>query len=267
MSGTSVLHNTLWRQGSVIPRELLPSSLLPEDLDPVAKLVLLSHSCDVVHTSYEAEPYAEFLIAHRVAAIDGSKTKGKNPRRLQLPISINGEETFHEISIHDKARMDRKLLENGSPDPHCLISPGNIRLLGTWAGKRYHRHAFPDAFNRRTSGATKRLKRSLERNGHAVLGVFLYLDTDRELPETDDYRIMVWVVAERSATENDEEEQKLLSLVAEISAALGTCSGIDSEVALVSETEFTFEEVRNSSRWDFDYLSDVESEHFCTPAE
>lgn len=261
MSGTSVLHNTLWRQGSILPRELLDPELLPKGLDPQAKLVLISHSCDIVQPSYEAEPYVELLIAHPATAIDGLKTNGKNPRRLQFPISVGGPESVYEISIHDKIRINRRLLETGTPDASCRISPGNIRRLGTWAGKRYLRAAFPGAFDRRLKSAMKKLRSSLERHGEHVLGVFLYLNTDLELPETEEYRIIVRVVAEKSAVEDDNEEQRLKTLVAEMNVALGNCTGIDVlDLSFVSETEFTYEDLRNSSKWDFDYLSDAEAE-------
>jgi hypothetical protein len=197
LSATSALHNSPWRQGAILPRELLNPGVIPSDLDPHAKLILLSHSCDIVQGSYELEPYVEFFVARPASKPDGSKTKGKNPRCLQLHLVVRGEKELHEISVHEKYRDQRNILEHGEPDTSCSILQGDIRIVGLWAGKRYSRPAFPTAFNNRVSHSSKKIKRALQQYGAKVTGIFILFeppeDFERELPDTEPYRIFVRV--------------------------------------------------------------------------
>jgi hypothetical protein len=259
--GTSVLHNTLWRQGSVLPRQLMSPESLPEGLEPEAKIVVLTHSCDVVQRSFELEPYVELLIARRVATIDGSKTKGKNPRRIQFPIEVNGVEEYYEICIHDKIRLDRKLLEGGSPDASCRISAGDIRRMGSWAGKRYHREAFPTEFNSRiTQTAKKKFKKALQKHGAEIRGIFIALFPDTELAVGENYQVIVRLVAEREVMEDYRSEDTLLGLVGEMYEAFALCSGIEViDLQIVSEAEFTLDDWRKTKVWDYDELSDADA--------
>jgi hypothetical protein len=257
LSAASTLHNSLWRQGAILPRELLSSGVIPSDLDPQAKLILLSHSCDIVQSSYELEPYVEFFVARPASKLDGTKTKGKNPRRLQLHVEVNGEEKLYEISVHEKYRDKRTILEQGSPEASCCLSQRDIQIMGRWAGKRYHRPAFPTAFNNRLSdSAKKKFKKAIEQYGAEVSGIFIFFGSQRELPDNEPYRIIVRVVAPQAVVENDREEQTLSTLVAKLREAFALCPGIEvEELKLDSELEFSLEDWKTSEVWDYEYLS------------
>lgn len=263
MSATSTLHNSLWRQGAILPRELLNPSTIPDDLDPNAKLILVSHDCDIVQRSYDLEPYVEFLVARPATKPDGAKTKGKNPRCLQLPLVLNGEERLYEVSIHEKYRDQRSILERGNPDASCRLSQRDIRTIGRWVGKRYSRPAFPTTFNSRVSGGFKKFRKALEQYGAEVSGIFIYLESDRELPETEPYRIIVRIVAPRAILEDDREEQTLLKLVAALQAAFGGCPGIEmiEGIKLDSDAEFSLQDWNNTKVWDLEFLSTSEDDN------
>lgn len=231
--------------------------MIPSDLDPHAKLILISHDCDIVQGSYDLEPYVEFFVARPASKLDGAKTRGKNSRCLQLYMVVNGEEKLYEISVHEKHRDQRKILEHRSPEASCCLSQRDIRMMSRWAGKRYSRPALPTAFNNRISGSAKKFKKALEQYGAEVSGIFIFfLESERELPDNETYRIIVRIVAPRATLEDDREEQTLLTLVAKLKQAFASCSGIEvEEIKLDSDAEFSLEDWSSSKVWDYEYLS------------
>jgi len=236
---------------------LLNLGVIEANLDPNAKLVLISHDCDIVHHSYALEPYVEFFIARPAVKQDGSKTKGKNPRHLQFHLSIDGKSELYEISIHEKYRDARNVLERGEPALSSSISQTDIRMISRWAAKRYSRPAFPSSFNDRISAAAKKkIKRTLEQYGGKVSGIFIFLETDHELQADQTYRVVVRVVAPKSALDNDEEERVLIKLIAELQTAFAICPGIEvMELKLDSEADFSLEDFNMCRLWDYEFLS------------
>lgn len=237
--------------------------MIPSDLDPQAKLILLSHSCDIVQSSYDAEPYVEFFVARPASELDGTKTNGKNPRFLQLHFVVSGGENLYEINVHEKYRDQRSILERGTPDSSCRISRGDIQIMGRWAGKRYHRPAFPTAFDKRAALSKKKFKRAFEQYGARVTGTFIFFESDLELADSEPYRIIVRVVAPRAVLEDESEERTLSKLVEKLWEAFGGCSGIEvKELKLDSEAEFSLEDWKTGKFWDWEYLSiSEEDEH------
>jgi hypothetical protein len=231
--------------------------VIPSDLGPDAKLVLISHDCDIVQGPYSLEPYVEFFIARPAAKSDGTKTKGKSPRCLQLHLTMNGEEKLYEISVHEKYRDQRSILERGEPEISCCLSQQDIRIMGRWASKRYCRPALPTTFNNRVSKSDKKFRKALEQFGAEVSGIFIHFESDRELPDTEPYRIIVRIVAPRTVIEDDREEQVLLKLVEGLQAAFANCPGIEliEGIKLDSDAEFSLEDWNNSKLWDYEFLS------------
>jgi len=82
----STLLESEWSQGTVVPHDLLPFGTLPTSVPTDAKLIVLSHDCDLVNLSYEAEPFVELFVARPRAAEnrDDLLFNGKNPRKLQF---------------------------------------------------------------------------------------------------------------------------------------------------------------------------------------
>ena len=62
-------------------------------LDKDVRLLVVSQSCDLVHHSYESEPFAEAYLCEPLAADapeNGNLTAGKNPRELLVPFTLDG---------------------------------------------------------------------------------------------------------------------------------------------------------------------------------
>ena len=264
MAGTSNLHNSLWRQGVVLPRESLVTGTLPSDLDPAAKLVIVSHDCDIVHPSYEGEPYVEFFVAHPVSKSESLKRKGKNPRRLQFLATVNGSPPWYEINVHEKFRASRELLEGKAPDTSCEIPKAVVRDIARWAGKRYNRPSFPTEFDRRISAVgKKKFELTIQKYGDDVSWIFIaFLSATGELPKNEPYHIILRIVAPQEALSDEPRTELLSRLVGELWELFGRCDGIDvEEIKLDGEADFTLEDYRNSTIWDYEFISEDESGH------
>ncbi len=172
-----------WRQGAVIPPVLVPNGVLPPGLAEGAKLIIITHDCDIVQPSLEAEPYVEFLIAKpmREDQKNGVLFRGRNVRRLQFVLKEGGASKLYEISAHDRFRIDRKELENQEPDTSTTLNLQTIGTIASWYAKRYKRSSFPTAFNSRIPDRTwKKIKKVLQKDGDDVL-IFMGLNSMEEL--------------------------------------------------------------------------------------
>jgi hypothetical protein len=166
-------------------------------LESAALLILLSQDCDIAHSSYETEPYIELLVARPVPQEqrDDGLFHGKNPRRLQFTVTVEGRDHLYSVSIIEKARLDRQILLQGLPDRRIQIDGATIDLLARWTAKRYTRPAFPDEFNDRCRPAAKRVSTRLKAKGHLITGLFLQLDSYEELPPEQEYHIILRATA------------------------------------------------------------------------
>lgn len=247
-----------WQQGSVLPDELageVRASAGPETTNPPI-FVVLSQDCDLVHPSYEIEPNVELIVGRLVDAADNNLRHGRNPRRLHLDVKSGTGSTVVAFSIHERLLVSRAVLENHSPHASVRLRAEDRRLLCEWVAKRYVRAAFPDEFNERARAACKKIEKELKRDGEHVTGLFLMIDPDRELAADVEYRAILRVTARRETLTDIATEQRLVRVANTIATALGTCKGILVEDhQLVSEGEFTLEDLRFFKRWDWDYRS------------
>ena len=249
-----------WRQGAVLPHELLPDGTLPASVTTDTKLLVISHDCHLVNNSYAAEPFLEIFVARPKppGARAGSIFKGKSPRRLQFDVEENGASRLYEIDVNEKYRIHRRVLETGTRDATIRISESDVLVIAKWAARRYHRPSFPTAFVDRIAQIKAKLSKKLKKDGEDV-NVYVAFNTLEELPVEEAYRIIVRVVIPTEVYEDDVREQRANSVVSEIEKLLAACKGLELEDAkLVAESEITLEEFRHLRRWDFDYLSPEE---------
>lgn len=224
-----------------------------------AKLLIISHDCDLVNLSYELEPYVEFLVMrpHAAAARNGLLLNSKNPRRLQFEAEELGQLRLYEIDIHEKYRVDRQILENGSPDATIEIKATDVRMAARWAGRRYDRPSFPTAFNNRLTNELKsKLLKKMKKDGEDVVSVLVGAGSWEELDPGTPYRIVLRVLMGPEACEDERRERRGLSVVSEMRALLAKCDGIEVEDAdLANTAEMTLNEYSHLLRWDFDFLT------------
>jgi hypothetical protein len=250
-----------WRQGTILPHNLLPDSTLAVPLTTDAKLLLISHDCDLVNSSYDAEPFVELLVARAkpIAGRDGRMFNGKNPRKLQFTAKENGETQLYEINVHEKYRVKREILETGTRDKTVEIAAKDVLLIAKWAGRRYYRPSLPSALMGRAAPVKDKLSKKLKNSGEDISRVYAGLNTLEELPDAEPYRLILRIVVSSETCEDESREQRALSVVSEMRKLLSQCQGIVVEDAdLVTESEMTLADVQQMNPWDFDYLSPEE---------
>jgi hypothetical protein len=254
----SALLQSEWRQGVVLPHELVPEGALPKSATTDSKLVVISHDCDLVNPSFEAEPYLEVFVARPKtdAARNSLLFNGKSPRKLQFFAQESTGRQLYEINVNEKFRLDRRILQAGSRDKTISINPEDVLVLAKWAMRRYHRPSLPSAFQNRLSPAVKGIRKKLEKDGEDVQTIYLGLNSLEELGSEEQYSAWLRLVVAPEVCENDEREKRVIGVVSEIRKLISQCKGISVEDAnLISEAEITLHEVRHLVRWDFDYMS------------
>lgn len=241
----------------------MPQSTLPQSVGPDTRLLIISHDCDIVNPSYDAEPFIEVLVARprEEGAFDGCLSKGKNPRKIQFRMEEPESSKLYEINVHEKYSLDRQILEKGSPDSTIKIAPDDVRVIARWAARRYHRPALPSTFIERVSPARKKILKKLEKDGGDISDVLLGFETLQELPSNQPYRVLLRLVLDPEACNEDSREQRALGVVGELRKLIAQCAGIEVyDADIVSSAEITVHEYTHLKRWDVEYLSPAEDE-------
>ncbi len=257
MSSVSSLLNTEWRQGTILPLALVPDGALPK-LPPGVRLLIISHDCDLVNPSYELEPYVEILVLKPILEDSNNALllNGSSPRKIQFVADQSGKKSLFEIDIHEKYRLPRQILENGSRDETIRIDRDEIRKIVKWTSRRYDRPSFPSAFRDRLKEHRKKLLKKLKRDGDDVLALLVGFQSFDELPPEESYNIILRVLVAPDTCEDEMREQRVLSVVSEIRKLLSQCEGIEvADADLANSAELSLYDYSHLKRWDLDYLS------------
>ncbi|MGO8775162.1 MAG: hypothetical protein ACLQHT_12905 [Terracidiphilus sp.] len=242
-----------WRQGCIVPHEAVPTQL-QLTLGGEALLILLAQDCDILHDDYLAEPSVELHIARPAAERDGNLLHAKNPRRLQF--AVRGE--LYEIGIHEKCTVPRTCLLDHAP-LDLVLDEIEIRTIIRWTANRYMRSAFPDEFNRRLFSAKQPLKKivaALKRDGELVTNIFLRVDPMDEIGDGEKYRVILRFTALEEVLGQTEAAKRAIELTEFIQREFAAVGGVEIEdCKLVSEDDFSLADLRETMRWDYDYLS------------
>ncbi len=216
---------------------------------------MISQSCDVVHVSYESEPYVELHVGRVIDAIDGNNAFGKNPRTIDLETTVNGKPRMIRILAHERKKIPRQTLENIKPIG--AIPEDETYRLAKWTGNRYTRPALPDAFNERRAKVKEAIAKIAKKDGKEVLGFYVALKTFDELPDGTDYEIAVLGVAPTAIANDPESFKKVVSVTTAVANLLATCPGItviENEARSAANT--SLDDVRYFKRLDLDYISE-----------
>lgn len=251
-----------WRQGSVLPPSLFEklAELTGLEFSPERHCAIVaSQDCDVVHPSYQVEPRVEIIRATRRDRIDGNLLFGKSSRKLQLELTSYGRVVPFELSVHERCPIDRKILQTPDPDRSTLLTPEQKRQLAGWLAKRYSRHSFPDSFVRRVKERppADELRDLLKTWGESISGVFLLLNSEDELVSGESYVVTAWVTVPVDDYDDEEMRKNLEDqFLPPLEKVFGAFSGIEMrDVMVVSEADFTLDDLRRTKRMDFDDLS------------
>lgn len=246
-----------WQQGSVLSQEIVDELVKRGVLakpQAAAIFVIVSHDCDVIHASLEAEPTVECLEAVPVAGpTNGSLRHGKSRRRLQFDI---GDKVF-EATILPRYFFPRDVLRTGRPAAALKITAREKKLLGNWISKRYFREAFPNAFEDRLriGNAHEKIRKELKTRGDNVTGIYLLMPGG-ELPKEEAYEISIKATMDVDSHGNAARRTEAQELVQAIAKHMRACPGIEVfEAEAVSLGSITLDDLNFLKRWDCDDLS------------
>jgi hypothetical protein len=192
---------------------------------------------------------------------DGNLFYGKNPRVLQFLVSSSDSSSLYEAAIHDRFYISRRLLIGENP-MNYLIGEKNIKLIISWLIRRYRRAAFPDEFNERLRPALKKVQEIAAKKGKYVSGIYILVE-DREMPANEPYRVMIKATVPVKDWDSPKIREECHSCITGIVGAIvGKCSssicignGDDDGFEVVSEADFSIDDLRLFKRWDYDHIS------------
>lgn len=256
------LKSNEWSQSSLIPLKMLlrlqEEKQIPYSVEPSKDiLIVVSHDCDVNNHSFDNEPLVELLVARPAEKSDPNTFHAKTTRRLQFrPFRENIEDLYESLNF-ERFYVDRRYLAAYSPQ--YTMDKELKHLIARWISNRYYRSAFPDTFNNRIgNNVRKKIKKAFEEIGHYVTGVYIMLLPDQELNPGDAYEIFVQATIRTEDAENLEVIGRVNEALLKFVSALNSCDGIniaDKSYNVISEDKFSLDDIRNSKRWDYDYLS------------
>lgn len=225
----------------------------PEDL-----LIIVSHSCDLVHHDISAEPFVEVLHARPCEEQDGNLSHGKNARRYQFSLDVGETRLNYEAVAHDTFKVPKTLLAKLTPDTCRRLPSKDVSEITLWLIKRYRRAAFPNEFNRRVATTSRKIRKLLKSEPAAsrIAGIYILLETEEDLPRDRDYRISLVCTMREDDYSQFDLRQSAESVLDKVEALLGDCEGIEVAASdLKSEAGFTLADVDRYQRWDYDDLS------------
>lgn len=181
---------TPWRQGHILAAETIEALRLVSNADKnLAIVIVVSHDCDLAQAP-KVEPLVEVIIGRRIDWADGNFTHGKNPRRLHLPATEQGDPIYVELTATARQSIPKERLVDRMPSAEIVIGPTVRNTLQFWLAARYRRSAFPDTFDSRLleTGIGRRMAKILEPLGNHIVAVFFEVDegVEREHQDTND---------------------------------------------------------------------------------
>lgn len=260
------IHENGWRQGSVLTavdsEAILYSNPRPQPptvaLTPQTRLVIASHSCDVVSQS-PIEINVEFCPAMplRPDASTDLFGYGRDPRRLRLPIEIDGNVVLHEMYAPLRFSAPRALLEGISPDRKASISPNDLPTFEYWLAARVRRRVFPNSFDERLDTKNhKRIRKALASVEPHVVQFLYSLSPQSELNDAvEPYRLVAVLLVHSASMRDQAVLEQLETSRDRIEEILQSRPGIAATVSLVSDEKMNYADFQTYSQWGFEDLS------------
>ncbi len=172
--------------------------------------VVISHDCDLAATE-DKEPLAEVIVAKRIERL-GADSYAKTARRLHIEYQAEkGSPIALELLATEKKSIDKKELFKFSPREDVFINASGIGILQRWLAARYHRAAFPEAFEERLRNAKipgkrpfiKKIEDTLADGGEHIRALLFDLDDGKveEREEGDVYQLGIYVLYDSTKDE------------------------------------------------------------------
>lgn len=193
-----------WRQGEVLTDETAKALNLqhPENTDGTF-VVVVSHDCDLAAVA-DKEPESEIIVGQRIDKLGGD-SYGKTARRLHIEYQTKAGPVAVELMASSKQPISKPILFATDPRRDMWLDGQGIGILQRWLACRYHRAAFPEAFEDRLRAANipgkrtflKKIESILTDGGDHIRALLFDLDegkdVERKTPE-DLYQLGIIVL-------------------------------------------------------------------------
>lgn len=193
-----------WRQGDVLSNEAAKALNLqhPENADGTF-VVVISHDCDLTAVA-DKEPESEIIVGQRINKLGGD-SYGKTARRLHIEYQTEAGPVALELMATAKRPISKPVLFAIDPRQNMWLDGQGIGILQRWLASRYHRAAFPEAFEDRLRAANipgkrtflKKIESILAAGGDHIRALLFDLDegkdVERQAPE-DLYQLGIVVL-------------------------------------------------------------------------
>lgn len=177
-----------WRQGDLLTGEAAVAlgCCAQEDADATF-VVLISHDCDLA-AEIEKEPISELIVGRRIDKMGGD-SYGKTARRLHIEYQTQDGPVILELMATAKQPIEKQKLFEFSPRNDIQMDGRGIGILQRWLAARYHRAAFPEAFEDRLRAAVipgkrtflKKIELILSDGGEHIRGLLFDLDEGKDI--------------------------------------------------------------------------------------
>ena len=261
------IHQNGWRQGRIFSiadtKQLLQTykaQWQSPKLEPNsrARLVMASHSCDVVAQS-GLEIRCDVIPAFPLPSDARIEMygRGRDPRRLRLPIEVSGSAILHELIAPTRFAIDRNCLAELDPDATAAITEEELAGFELWLASRYRRREFPHAFDRRLgTNSHKRIRKALAKEADHIQHLLYSLSPQSELlDDSVDYQLRVVLLAKSSSLSDTSILGSLEKVKDRIEDILCDKPGIKAQVHLVGDEKMTYAQFHTFAQWGFEELS------------
>lgn len=200
-----------WRQGDLLPGEAAVAlGYCAQEGADATFVVVISHDCDLT-AEIEKEPLAELIVGRRIDKLGGD-SYGKTARRLHLEYQTRDGPVFLELIATAKQPIEKQKLFEFSPRDDIELDGRGIGILQRWLAARYHRAAFPEAFEVRLRTAVipgkraflRKIELILSGGGEHIRGLLFDLDEGKDIERQaveDVYQLGIYVLYDSNKDE------------------------------------------------------------------
>lgn len=177
-----------WRQGDLLTGEAAVAlGYCAQEEADATFVVVISHDCDLT-AEIEKEPIAELIVGRRIDKLGGA-SYGKTARRLHIEYQTQDVPVVLELMATAKQQIGKQKLFKFSPRDDVELDGRGIGILQRWLAARYHRAAFPEAFEDRLRAAIipgkrtflKKIELILSDGGEHIRGLLFDLDEGKDI--------------------------------------------------------------------------------------
>lgn len=211
-----------WAQGSILDPRTLRSILENPDISQHAIGVVITHSCDLRHHSFENEPIIEILVGEPRDGIDALCVNGRHPRTIDIELRASSTSVAYRFEWKNSFRTSRDVLASIDPSGEISVPFESLGQLMGWWSRRVSRTAFPDTFNERLRHRKRQLKSWMGKAHPVVAEMRIRFEPLGEVLLGDRHQVQVLLLAQGDH-ENIPVAEELGRLARELEELLQNC--------------------------------------------